>query len=360
MKDIEAVKQYCSDLHLVLAYKRREFAVIQALLSFQPYRVVKFWHRSFYQKVCQLLQSKAFDVIWIHCLNMAAYLNPALTHEAIVVLDQLDIDEFVWERYARNGNWAIRMFARWNLIKLRRFRERVLRYFDVILSVSEQEAEFTRKRAPKSCRIWTVPNGVDVEYFRPPSEEGKKGNIIMFSGSMDVTMNIDAVVRFVREIFPVIKKAIPDVEFWIVGRNPDLRVRKLVEISGVRVTGTVEDVRPYYERAKVFVAPLRYGAGTKLKILEAMAMGVPIVSTSVGCQGINVAWGKHLFVEDDNERMAERVIELLENESVREGLSAAGRALVEKKYSWQSVISETESKLQELVAKKKARKRHET
>lgn len=354
-KKEETVRKHCSELHVIQACKSRRRAAIGAVFSFQPYRVVKFSSPHLRRLMNQVLRMESFDIVWIHFLNMAAYLTPALSQRALTVLDQHNADELMWESYAGEGNWAVRAFARQNLWKLRRFQQKVFKQVNVVLSVSEQEAEFMRGRTPPSCQVWALPNGVDIEYFHPSSSSEQKGNVILFCGSMDIMMNVDAVLRFTREIFPLVRREIPNAEFWIVGRNPDPKVTGLEKYEGVKVTGTVDDVRLYYERAKVATASFRYGAGTKLKILEAMAMEVPVVSTRIGCQGIEAVHEHHLFVEDENHHFAQRVIKLLQDEGLRQTVGLAGRQLVEEKYSWKSIITSVMRRWKELIQEKRAR-----
>lgn len=356
----EQVKQLsscCNELHVETLHVPRRTAVIRSFLSRYPYRVHKFQNDKLRDAVREMLEQHDYDIIWVNFLNMMSYLPPDGIRNAFVVLDQHNADELWWQRYATTGPWHVRLFSRLNLWKLRSFQRRMLRQVDVVLSVAEEEATFMRTRVPSSCQVWTAPNGVDVEFFHSPkgTEAGSNPSRIMFCGSMDVTMNSDAASRFAKEIFPLIRESIPDVEFWIVGRNPGPQTRRLMDDPGISVTGTVEDVRPYYREANVVVAPFRYGAGTKLKILEAMAMKVPVVSTEVGCQGIDVIPGTHLLLESTSEGFAERVIEVLTNKSLHQMLSAAGRRLVEDKYGWLTISQNIIDRLESAMKIKKDR-----
>jgi sugar transferase (PEP-CTERM/EpsH1 system associated) len=346
MKWKDSIESFCSTVYVIKSYKRREIAAMQSMLYGQEYRVAKFRNRQFKYKVCEFMKSETFDIIWVNFLNMAIYLDPELIQDKIVLLDQHNAEELVWERYTRSERWIIRQFARWNLRNLKQFQNKVLGYFDILLAVSELEAQFMRNKVSSGCKVWVVPNGVDINYFRPSFQANKMGNVILLCGSMDITMNIEAALRFAREIFPAVKSRVASAEFWIVGRKPDKKVQNLSEIKGIRVIGAVEDVRPYYAQAKVVVAPYHYGAGTKLKIIEAMATGVPIVSTEVGIQGIEARPGEHLLIENENNRISECVVELLRNEKLRIAFSSAGRKLVEDKYSWTSIVKEAECRLQ--------------
>jgi glycosyltransferase involved in cell wall biosynthesis len=162
-------------------------------------------------------------------------------------------------------------------------------------------------------------------------------------------MNQDAVHWFVERIYQLVRQEVSDGQFWIVGQEPPPAVRKLSSISGVRVTGTVTDVREYYAQAKVFVVPMRLGGGTKLKTLEAMAMGLPVVSTTVGAQGLEVEPGRHLHIADEPEVFAARVVELLQDRRKAISMGAQARTLVEQRYSWERIVSGIEDRLVHLL-----------
>jgi glycosyltransferase involved in cell wall biosynthesis len=195
---------------------------------------------------------------------------------------------------------------------------------------------------------------VDTDFFAPPVPEDTDPNSILLCAGFGVYRNAEAAIWFARQVFPRVREANPRAEFWIVGSNPPLEVRQLADIPGVHVTGTVEDVRPYYCRAAVSVAPYRYGEGTKLKVLEAMACGVPVVTTRIGCQGINVQDGKDIRIAETVEAFTERVTELLGNSEQRWGMGARARRLIEQEYAWTKIVGDLEPKLNQLVGEHKA------
>jgi len=190
---------------------------------------------------------------------------------------------------------------------------------------------------------------VDTTVFVPAQTEGNKKNAILLCSGLAVYRNRAAALWFARRMFPQIRREVSDAEFWIVGSNPNCQIWKLAETPGIHVTGTVEDVRPYYAMAKVAVAPYRYGEGTKIKVVEAMACGTPVVSTSIGCQGIEVIDGKHLLIADNEADFSRRVAELLRDPERAQALAAAARGLAVEKYSWERLISNLEPKLADLV-----------
>ena len=151
---------------------------------------------------------------------------------------------------------------------------------------------------------------------------------------MDYHANIDGTVNFAREVWPTVHERNPELVFTIVGRDPAAEIRQLASIRGIEVTGTVADVRPFYREAIAAIVPLNVGGGSRLKILEAMAAGIPVVSTTLGAQGLAVQHGKNILVADANEQLAEAIVSVVENEGRRKELGAAGRALVTDHYDW--------------------------
>ena len=166
---------------------------------------------------------------------------------------------------------------------------------------------------------------------------------------MDIRMNQHAVIWFLKRVFPMIQHQVPDIQFWIVGRNPPPHIRALDDEKSIIVTGTVSDVRDYYAQADVFIIPSRMGGGTKLKTLEAMAIGLPIVSTSIGAQGLNIQSGHHLYIEDSPNKFAKGVIALLQNDEKARAIGEEARAFVQKHHDWETIVSHVANKLQPLV-----------
>lgn len=350
----DILQQFCQKLYLYeLPLQGRLFSIIRSLFSRQPYPALQFQNKKLYEMVYNLLKNKPFDLIWINFLFMADILLKIPIGDIPVILDQHEADETVWQRYIQKGNFAQKIFSYLNLKKIQFLQKRVFRYINALLCVSEIEAEFMKSRVPSGTKVWVVPNGVDTDFFQPNNIFDKPEPVILITGSMCIGRNIDAAVGFAKKIFPKIKKAISEARFWIVGYRPNKEVLALKTIPGIVVTGTVKEIRPYYQKAKVYVAPFRFGEGTRLKVLEAMAMGIPIVSTEMGCQGIEVVDGKHLLIADNENDFANRVVELLVNPERGEKLALAARKLTEEKYQWKKIVDGLEPKLQKLVYARK-------
>jgi glycosyltransferase involved in cell wall biosynthesis len=194
---------------------------------------------------------------------------------------------------------------------------------------------------------------VDTEIFAPAQTDGNRKNAILLCSGLAVYRNRAAALWFARRMFPMVRREVPDAEFWIVGSHPNREIWRLAEGPGIHVTGTVDDVRTYYAQSKVAVAPYRYGEGTKIKVVEALTCGTPLVSTAVGCQGLDVEDEENIVIANTETDFCNRVVELLRDPGRARRLAAAGRKLVEEKYTWKRLISDLQPKLQDLVRRSK-------
>lgn len=232
--------------------------------------------------------------------------------------------------------WNIEKILHWiEAWKVRQYERRKMRIYQACVTCSEADAAFVRQDAPE-IRILVIPNGVDLERFRPTGNSCRDPSILLFVGTMYYYPNIDAVLYFFKEIWPLLRRARPDLRVQIVGHRPPPEIQRLAEHPGVEVTGSVPDVRPYYERATVFIVPLRLGGGTRLKIVEAMAMGVPVVSTSVGAEGLEIHPGEDILIADDPRAFADSILRLLSDPALWRQLSAAGQRLA-RRYAWREL-----------------------
>ena len=223
--------------------------------------------------------------------------------------------------------------------------------FDACIIVSEPDNRIIRESLPKLNSI-VVPYGVDIDYFKPLYFEEEYPSII-YVGDMSYPHNVNAVLYFYRKIFPKVKKEFPKLKFFIVGRNPTREIIKLMRLDdSIVVTGYVEDVRPYISKASVVVVPTITEAGIKTKILEAMAMGKPIVSTSIGVRGIDAMPEKNVIIADEPKVFADRVVELLRDEKLRKRIGVNARKFVEERYSWEKMTDILNNVFQQVVEKR--------
>jgi glycosyltransferase involved in cell wall biosynthesis len=326
-------------------------ARLRALFSPYPYNASRFGSNEIRRVIQAILAKQHFDLILANFAFLADSVPRPVAQGIPVVLDEHESEGLLWRQYLRQGSVAMRAFALLNLLKLAWFQKRLASRIDAILCASDRETEFARTFIPAKVGLWTVPNGIDADSYRSLLTAQKDSHAIIFCGGLSVFRNRLAALWFAHKVFPAIRREIPDAEFWIVGSDPNQEIRDLETTPGIHVTGTVEDVRPYYARAAVSVVPYRYGEGTKLKVLEAMASGVPVVTTTIGCQGIDVVDGEHVLIADSELDFGDRVISLLRDGEKRAHLAGAARRRIEEKYRWQKIVGDVEPKLLALAKK---------
>jgi glycosyltransferase involved in cell wall biosynthesis len=260
------------------------------------------------------------------------------------------VDTEIWKRYLSIERNPVRAsYISRQLRKLVAFEGQALRLAGLVVAVSSRDAELIRSWF--GCEgVQVVCNGVDLDYFRRVSGSERDGKLL-YVGSMDTIANADAARWVVSEVLPLVARRHPQVSLEIVGRNPTVAVRRLTRQGPVRVTGSVADVRPYYGATQVVVVPLRIGGGTRLKILEAWAMGKAVVSTSLGCEGLGACHGRNLLIADDASTFAEAIVKLLEDPVARRALGEAGRQTVAAHYDWDVIAPRLAEAWEEVALK---------
>ena len=302
-----------------------------------PYVIARYRSAEMRARITQLVRDTGADLVVCDFLTPAVNVPDGLGVRT--ALFQHNVEAMIWERHAELAkNPAARAYMAEQARRMRRFEGQQCRRFDHVVAVSEQDADVMRRRYGVAA-VSAVPTGVDTNFFTPRGET-RDGRDVVFVGSMDWMPNDDGAAWFVDAIFPSIRRAVPDATFTIVGRNPTPRVRELADrVPGLRVTGTVADVRPYLERAAAVVVPLRVGGGTRLKIYEALAMERPVVSTTIGAEGLPVRHGEHILLADDPDRFASEVVALLQNPARGDRLGAAAAAYVRSEFGWDRVAA---------------------
>ncbi len=318
-----------------------------------PYAVGKYRSAEFRRRLESLLDTARFDLLVCDFLFPAVNLPRRLPCPAVMFTHNVEAE--IWRRHAETKTGAVaKALYRAQHRRMLRYERRALARFDGILAVSEADRETFARLYPGAIRhpVHVVPTGVDTTYFSPSRSEPASpagSRDLVFTGSMDWLPNEDAMLYFCRDILPLIRAEEPRARVSIVGRAPTPAVRKLAADAAVEVTGRVDDVRPYIERAAAYIVPLRIGGGTRLKIFEAMAMGKAVVSTAVGAEGLPVDDGRHVLLADDPRDFARKAVLLLRDVDRRRELEAAARALVVDKYDWSAVAGELEEALREIA-----------
>lgn len=279
--------------------------------------------------VAELCARERFDVIQIESSLLCAI---ALPPDIKVVLDEHNVEYEVFWRMRQSERSALRRaWGRIEHARFRAFEQRAWTAVDGCLVTSERDAETINRQAP-GLDLAVVPNSVDLDYFQPAAEEPDPYTVV-FNGILDYRPNLDAALHLVDDVWPLVTRRHAEARLTIVGRASDAEI-KAVGRPGVTVTGEVADIRPYLERAAVVAVPIRIGGGTRLKVVEGLAMAKPMVSTAVGCEGIQVGAGEHLLIADGAADFASAICRLFEDPTLASTLGQAGRRLIEREYSW--------------------------
>jgi glycosyltransferase involved in cell wall biosynthesis len=304
------------------------------LLDRLPVNVVADRTKPALQTVQRELSGGTSDVIVFDFVHSAVLRPKRMTGATVCFTHNVEAEIFA--RHAEQAATGI-MRRIWSAqqAKMARFERQTLRSFTAVIAVSERDARHFRDRYGIAS-LATVPTGVDLDFFAwhaPPPMNADHPPTVVFTGSMDWDANIDAVGFFLGEVWPLVQQQVPDARFIVVGRSPPASLVKQASARrGVSFTGFVTDVRPYVRAAHVFVIPLRVGGGTRIKAFEAMAMGCPIVSTSIGIEGLDVAVDEHYLRRDSAADLARGIIELLGDAGLRLELSHRARACVEARF----------------------------
>ncbi len=329
----------CGEVCLLnLKPHQRKLTSLKGLLTGESLTVPYYASQSMQAWVDGLLMKKAIENVVVFSSPMAQFVSgPAYSHLRRVA-DFVDIDSDKWAQYARAKNWPLSWIYGREARTLFTYERKIANEFDATVFVSDDECAMFKRLVPEVVtRIGAVHNGVDTDYFSPNREYAdpypRPAPRLVFTGAMDYWANADAVRWFAREIFPGIRMAVTDAEFYIVGARPTAGVRALEKLPGITVTGAVHDIRPFIAHAKAAVAPMRIARGVQNKVLEAMAMAKPVLATVEAGEGICACAGSDLLIESEPELFLKQALCLLADQGA--GMGAAARRCVLQNYGWE-------------------------
>ena len=332
------VEALCGEVCLLnLKPHHRKLISLKGLLTGESLTVPYYASQSMQAWVDGLLMKNAIKHVVVFSSPMAQFVSGPRYSHLRRVADFVDIDSDKWAQYARAKNWPLSWIYGREAHTLFAYERKIANNFDATVFVSDDECAIFKRMVPEVVtRIGAVHNGVDTDYFSPnreyPDPYPQPAPRLVFTGAMDYWANADAVQWFVKEIFPAIRTAVTDAEFYIVGARPTPGVRALGKLPGVTVTGAVHDIRPFIAHAKVAVAPMRIARGVQNKVLEAMAMAKPVLATPEAGEGISARAGIDLLIESEPELLLKQALRLLADQEA--GVGPAARRCVLKNYGW--------------------------
>jgi sugar transferase (PEP-CTERM/EpsH1 system associated) len=338
-ESIEALRDYCETIKVYKIptdYNRFKWYTLLFLNLFSSKPFTNWWFKSneLAIEIKNQILSKDFDLIYLETIDLVQYVD--FGYNIPRILNHQNVESSLLRRRAANEkNLLAKLYLYIQARKLRNYERRVLNKFDVNLAVSENDKGLFKQMVP-GARFEVIPNGTDTEYFKPTGEDVSRE--LIFVGGLTWYPNRDAMIYFCEQVYPMIKKEFPEVIMNIIGRKPP---DKILEFSrkddSIKIHGFVKDTREFISRSAVFVVPIRVGGGTRLKILDAFACGKAVVSTSIGCEGIDVTPGENILIGDTAEEFASQVIRVMRDDGLRIRLERNARKLVEEKYSWEII-----------------------
>lgn len=332
-KEGEGLAAHCAGYDMgVVREPVQALRMLTRLPSATPSSMGYFYSPHLARRVRELVAAERFDLIFVHCSSVAQYVEHV--QDIPKILDFGDLDSQKWLAYSQYKPFPLSLGFRIEGAKLEREEKRLASRFDMCTATTRAEWETLESYRTGVASDW-FPNGVDPEYFAP-IDDRYEPDTIAFVGRMDYYPNQECMFEFCEHTFPLLRARRPDLELLIVGADPSLAVRRLARRPGVTVTGSVPDVRPYLRRAALMVAPLNIARGTQNKILEAMAMGVPVVTSRVAAGGVDALDQEHFLVASTPQEYAAAIMRILDAPAERRRLAIAGRERMLSHHAWQS------------------------
>jgi sugar transferase (PEP-CTERM/EpsH1 system associated) len=345
---LASLRSYCQDVHTVtMSQPRSALSVLFNLWRHDPLQTLYYRSEAMRRLLDRMLTENQFDVIYVHLFRMAPYV--AHRPDLYRIVDLTDVISQELGRSMPYRGLASRLLYKLEAPRIRRYECHVARIFEETWLISETDRQALITACPTD-NVQVVPIGVDEERFYPTGQPCLPASLI-FVGHLSVFHNVDAVIYLVRDILPLVRQQIANCTLTIVGAEPNARVRALDAEPGVSVTGFVPDLNDYLNRAAVFVAPLRFAAGVQTKVLEAMAAGRPVVTTSVVNAGLGAQPSRELLIADDPQTTANQIAALLNDQALRTQIGQAGLHFVRQEYTWGHVVERVNAIEESLAAR---------
>jgi sugar transferase (PEP-CTERM/EpsH1 system associated) len=349
LENVAVMREICAAVHVVPSPSLpggKRGAQFRSLFSPVSYQTSSLRSPEMQEALTRLLSTQKFDLVQVESSQLAGF---DFGSQVPVILDEHNLEYELLQRLYQGERAPLRRLYNWaEFVKFRREEQGCWRKAAACLLTSGREEEILTRLLPGKLAT-TIPNGVDIEFYQPTPETPPEPDSLIFTGLMTYRPNIDGALYFVEEVLPLIHKIRPNVTLKIVGAGAGEEIAHLAGPS-VTITGAVPDMRVHFAAAALAIVPLRMGSGTRLKVVEGLAMGKPMVSTSVGCEGIHVRSEEHLLIADTPAAFADAVLRILSDPPLADTLSRQGRALVESEYGWGSIAGRLESFYAQVLA----------
>lgn len=328
-------------------------AFASALIQGKALSVSNFYSRQLQRAIDEYAATHALDTIVCTSSSMAEYVFRSQTIgrpdcQPRLIMDFMDLDSDKWRQYESLARFPMSLIYRREKRLIAAYEEAIYRCFDACLFISQSEVDLFRSRLPDARKLHVVANGMDVEAFRPTSARAEPYSlpaapVFLFTGVMDYLPNEDAVCWFAKGAWRQIRSRYPDAVFYIAGMNPSKKVQELASLPGIVVTGFVDDITQYYDKATMFIAPFRLARGVQNKVLQALSCGLPVITTSLGAEGIEATDGEHLLIANCLEDMLTATDRLMTEPDLTYRLGNNARNLIVEQFSWHGKLASFET-----------------
>ena len=340
----QALQPYCASINFIKLSKLNILlGMIKAFFRGLPMQCGYFYHRKAAHKVDELIAKHQPDLLFGQLLRVAEYLRHKDIPKAI---DYQDVFSYGMKRRRDIASWITRPIFNIEYKRLCRYEAAIFDDFDVKTIISEPDRDLIPH--PKKDEILVIPNGVDHDYFKPQAQEKKYD--IVFTGNMSYAPNVNAVDYLANEILPIVWKQLPDVKLYIAGASPDPKVKKAA-CDRIVVSGWLDDIRDAYAQSRIFIAPMRIGTGLQNKLLEAMSMGLPAITSPLANASLGAKPDEEILIGSNAEEMAKNIITLLTDNAKAEQIAQAGFAFTNRVYDWGKATEMMESAMKQQLNK---------
>lgn len=329
---------------------------LKALCCNRAMSEMHFYSQALQQQLSAAVQASAPRAMLATSSAMAPYISKAVSQlgaakRPLLLMDFMDLDSDKWRQYSVTAGWPMRWVYRREAKLVAQLEQQIYRNFDHCFFISANEVELFGQQLSDTAKVSVLANGLDTQAFYPAepkaTDQVATAPVFLFTGVMDYLPNEDAVLWFVEAMWPLIRQRYPQAKFYIAGMQPSKRIQQLEKQPGVIVTGYVDAILPYYQQADIFVGPFRLARGVQNKILQAMACGLPIVTTPLGAEGIACRAEQHLLLAATESEFVAAIFRLLEDQALRLTLRQQAVALISDHYSWDGVLQPLSKLLKE-------------
>jgi glycosyltransferase involved in cell wall biosynthesis len=345
----DPILKLCNSYQLInLPYLVKIANLIRGFFIKDPFQVSLFHSNSMLIAVEKKLNSAHYDVVICQTSRAIQFLPH--WYRGGSLLNMIDPLAIAYDRSLSWRPWYLQWVLRSEIRRLKLYESVQVSRFDYVALISQADID-DYKSCSEFLNFVKIPYGVDMEYYRPNPSIQRTPGMIIITGNMGYAPNIDGVRYFCKEVLPIVSSQVPDVHLWLVGIRPANEIKRLARIGNITVTGFVKDIRPYLHSAMVAICPVRLNVGTQTKVLEALAMGTPLVSTSAGNKGVGGVSGKHLYIADSAIDMANYVVSLLKAGG-QTSMSNSARELMEVEFQWSKSAQTLKAVLASIASKK--------